>query len=91
MHGMKQVQAPEDAMRGAEGLTNGAFKDLNRKPADAWSCSAEVNKALSDATSGRGAKAGASSSVTEHGSAKILLEGGPDSQRSHGSIPNRHA
>lgn len=85
---MKQPTGPEPVP--AE-FTSGKFTDLNRKPAEAWSCSPEVSKALSDATPGRSLKMGASSSVTEHGSAKIPLEGGPDSQRSHGSIPNRHA
>ena len=84
-----QSRTPETAMRGAEDFTNGAFKDLNRKPAEGWNCSAEVNKAFGELD--RPLKYGASSSVTEHGKAAIPSEGGPDSNRSHGSIPNRHA
>jgi len=85
---MKQPKGPEAVP--AE-FTSGTFTDLNRKPAEPWACPPEVSKALSEATPGRPLKMGASSSVTEHGSAKIPSEGGPDSQRSSASIPNRHA
>lgn len=86
-----QPRTPEGSMRGAEGLTDGKFTDLNRKPAEYWACPPEVNKALAEITPGHPLKMGASSSIKEHAPAKIPSEGGPDSQRDGGHIPNRHA
>lgn len=86
-----QPRTPEQSMRGAEGFTDGKFTDLNRKPAEYWACPPEVNKALADATPGHPLKMGASSSIKEHGKTAIPSEGGPDSQRDGGNVPNRHA
>ena len=61
------------------GMTSSTFKDLNAKPAAKWAVEAEI-AAAGRAIHGE-VKAGASSSVTSSGRARIPLEGGPDSQR----------